>query len=517
MPRQPAPRNRIPELPIKSGDSHYPTDKLDCNSRPIAALSVDQNRMTKTLVQNFGKNVSFTPAIFAEPKDEHEVIELLRQHRGKSVRVMASRHAWSDAIKTDGLLISTRHLTQVKLNPDHQSVRVGAGCKIKHLLKFLKKHGLTLPSVGLIDEQTIAGATATGTHGSGKHSLSHYIRSVRLAHYQAATGEPVFSELDSGAELRAARCSLGLLGVIVEIEIEVRPSYQIEEHMKRHASLASILESETQYPLQQFFVMPWSWDFYCQHRRETPAETSRTALLYRTYWHLGIDWLLHLALLLLAKFMGIPRLIRGFYRLVLPRTIIRNWIVTDDSHAILTMDHDLFRHIEIELFVSRSNLEAALNHVRETITVFGDGATHEQNRNLMPENLMPENDRGNYCHHYPICVRRIRADDTLISMASPATPNSKEDWYSISLISFHWPHLRSGFFAFANSLAGSMQKKFNARCHWGKFNPLDKSANIHLYPHLEEFREIAERYDGQARFANRWLKKAILDNDSTDS
>ena len=36
----------------------------------------------------------------------------------------------------------------------------------------------TLPSLGLIDEQTVAGATATGTHGSGRNSLSHYVQAV---------------------------------------------------------------------------------------------------------------------------------------------------------------------------------------------------------------------------------------------------------------------------------------------------------------------------------------------------
>ena len=463
--------------------------------------------MAKTLVHNFGKNVSFSPAVFAEPKNEHGVIELLRQHRGLPVRVMGSRHAWSDAIKTDGLLISTRHLTQIQLNPNRQSVRVGSGCKIKHLLKFLKKHGLTLPSVGLIDEQTIAGATATGTHGSGKHSLSHYIRRVRLAHYEEPSGDPVISELDKGAELKAAKCSLGLLGVIVEIEIEVRSAYQIEEHTEQHNSLTQILEMEKQYPLQQFFLMPWSWDFYCQHRRETSTATSRTALFYRIYWLLGIDWLLHVVIVLLTRFLSMPRLIRIFYQRILPKTIIQNWLVTDDSHTILTMDHDRFRHIEIELFVLRSDLEAALNHAREMIISFADCSNPER-----PSASVNKQNRPPYCHHYPICVRRIRTDDTLISMTSPADLASEEDWYSLSFISYQSPHQRSGFFEFANSLAISMEKKFNARCHWGKFNPLSPSANQKLFPQLREFREIVKQHDPEARFANAWLKKSILNS-----
>jgi hypothetical protein len=97
-------------------------------------------------------------------------------------------------------------------------------------------------------------------------------------------------------------------------------------------------------------------------------------------------------------------------------------------------------------------------------------------------------------------------------MTSPADLASEEDWYSISFISYQSPHQRSGFFEFANSLAISMEKKFNARCHWGKFNPLSPSANQKLFPQLREFREIVKQHDPEARFANAWLKKSILDS-----
>ena len=61
-------------------------------------------------VQNFGNNVSFTPATIAEPKNEVELLQLLGKHRNESIRVVASRHAWSDAIVTDGLLLSLIHI-----------------------------------------------------------------------------------------------------------------------------------------------------------------------------------------------------------------------------------------------------------------------------------------------------------------------------------------------------------------------------------------------------------------------
>ncbi len=461
--------------------------------------------MTHKMVYNFGKNVAFTPAAYAEPKNEEDILQLLKHYRGQPIRVVASRHAWSDAIRTDGLLISVKHLDHVRLNKVQESVRVGAGCQIKYLLQQLKSHGLTLPSVGLIDEQTVAGATATGTHGSGKNSLSHYILCVRVAHYDPNTGEPTISEIDASSDLQAARCSLGLLGVIVELEMKTRAVYRVQEHSQRHESLASILAAEKQYPLQQFFLMPWSWHWFGQHRLETNQLRSHTAGIFRMYWHLGIDWCLHLIIIMLTRFLRFRALVCGFYRFLLPLVIVRNWRVTDDSHRTLTMQHELFRHIEIEFFVTRPHLEGALDYVKYVIAFFGGSKLSGEVNTPIPGRYS-----GSYCHRYPICVRRILADDTLISMSSPIGDGNNEDWYSISLICYELPSRRAGFFGFGDFLASSMQSQFNARCHWGKYNPLDRDANERLYPQLKTFRETVRRFDSQSRFSNAWLREVLL-------
>jgi len=129
-----------------------------------------------------------------------------------------------------------------------------------------RQSGGTLPSLGLITEQSIAGAVSTGTHGSGKHSLSHYIDEVRAATYDPATGKPVIRVISDGSELRAARCSLGSLGVIVSVGFWCRPQYQIEEHFRRYNGLDEVLAAETDYPLQQFYLIPWLW-----HREVCPS------------------------------------------------------------------------------------------------------------------------------------------------------------------------------------------------------------------------------------------------------
>lgn len=460
--------------------------------------------MTNNTISNFGRNVSFTPAAYTKPKNEQEVLQLLQKHRDQNIRVVASRHGWSDGIRTDGLLIDVQHLNQVTIDKEQQTVRVGAGCKIKHLLQQLKREGLTLPSLGLIDEQTVAGATANGTHGSGKHSLSHYIRRVRVAHYDSETGEPTVSVIESGRDLLAGRCSLGLLGVILEIEFTTRPTYNVQEHSKFHRSLESVLTAEKEYPLQQFFLMPWSWQWIGQHRIETDQPRSRFAGLYQAYWHLGIDWGLHLVMYLLVKILRARILIRSFYRFLLPLVFVRNLRVTDDSHSLLTMEHELFRHIEIEFFVTRSKLEAALRCVKDTMIAFSGQPQVDSSV------MVPEAQIGTYCHHYPICVRRILSDETLLSMASPVAGDRDEDWYSISIISIEWPNRREGFVLLADFLASLLASRFDARCHWGKYNPLDRTSNERLYPKLEAFRNVVDRFDPQGHFANQWLRDVVL-------
>ena len=458
--------------------------------------------MSQRTITNFGHNVSFRPAIYAEPADEQELLELLQSNPDVPIRVIASGHAWSDAIKTSGLLINLRNFDKVQVSDDGSTAKVGAGCQIKHLVAELAKQDKTLLSSGLIDEQTVAGATATGTHGSGKNSLSQYIRSIRIAHFDTVRGDVKISTITQpGDQLNAARCSLGLLGVIIEVELDIRPAYRICEHSQRHRSLQQVLEAEHRYPLQQFFLMPWSWHWFGQHRVETDQPRSRLAGLYSVYWHFGIDWGLHLLILLMVKVLRFRFLIRAFYKMLLPISIIRNWKVVDQAPRILTMQHELFRHIEIECFVKRSHLEDAIDRVKTIMGCFGGQATEPD---------FPVELKGSYFHHYPICIRRVLPDETLISMTASDGSGESIDWYAISFISYEAPAKREGFFGFAKFLANDLAQRFNARCHWGKYNPLDRATNARLYPQLDRFCAIADEFDPEGRFRNSWLEAALF-------
>ena len=461
---------------------------------------------------NFGRNVCLKPQHFYQPKSTDELLTILDRHRDQKIRAIGSLHAWSDAAQSSGVIIETQFLNEIQVDSKSETVTVGGGCKVKHLLAALAEYNLTLPSVGLIDEQTVAGATSTATHGSGNHSLSHFIQAVEIAHFDDQTGQPKLSRIDSGAELEAARCAIGLLGVVTKITFHCRPRYNVQEHSTAHASLSDVLDQETEFPLQQFYLMPWSWVYFGHHRVETERPRSRLRRVYRWYCFTVIDVGLHVVMFLLAKILKQAWAIRFFFKRVLPFTILRQWKVVDDSHAMLTMEHELFRHIEIEVFVQRSKLQATVDFLSDVVKLCGRNESNDR-QSMQPwmEQLGDHQDlserQGQYVHHYPICFRRIRCDDALMSMAAPS--DSNEDWFAISFISYQWPSERDGFFKFANFIGPAIAKLFDGRCHWGKYNPLDRDTNERLYPRIKEFREIVDRYDPQGNFKNDWLEQSL--------
>ena len=440
------------------------------------------------------------------------MLRILDEHRTGTIRVIGAGHSWNGGIETPDALLDLRHLRQMHVHPDRRRVSVGGGCRIAELLAHLAGRGLTLPSIGLIARQTVAGAIATGTHGSGRHSMSHYVESMRIACYNAE-GEAEVRTVDSGRALRAARCSVGALGVILGVTLKCVPQYYVRERCVWRSDLDAILDSESAAPLQQFYLIPHTWA-YLEHERSVAPDNRRSggAMLYRAYWLAVIDVALHLGIKLAASLLRSRRLVSFLYRYLLPACIVPKWRVTDRSDRQLLMRHELFRHLEMEIFVPRDRLRPALEYVAEILRA-ADSADYEVSADVygriraLDKQDGLDNIRGSYSHHYPLCVRRVRPDDTLISMAS-CHGMEERDWYAISLITFAEPRLP--FRSVACFLATTMVRSLGARLHWGKWHPLEARQIEDSYPGLAAFRATCARFDPQGVFRNRFLEETMF-------
>ena len=469
-------------------------------------------------IANFGRNVRFR-AERLTPTSEAELLSMMARHAGRRLRAIGALHSWSPVARGDDVAVDLRHLDRVDVAADGASVTVGGGCRIRRLLRRLAAdpRRLTLPTVGAVTAQTIAGAVSTGTHGAGESSLSHYVQALRIATYDAA-GRPVIREIPSAGDdpdvLRAARCSLGSLGIIVSVTLACEPAYDVEETPEIVSSLRAVLEGADRFPLQAFAIIPYAWQAYVFRRRPVahaahpPLRARVKAAAYRAHNRGMVDVAMHGAVAMLAK-VGWGRLTRGFYRRVVPTVALRGVTVTDTSDRALTLRHDLYRHVEMEVFVPTASLNDALAIVRYLTDAFAGV------RDLPPhvEALLARHapgsladlgrNRGRYTHHYVIPCRRVLPDDTLISM----TANGREA-YALGFFSYRG--VEPGYATYCRAIALALISLYGARLHWGKYFPVTHEEAVRgAYPDLERFHAVRAALDRTGVFGNEHTRATL--------
>src|SRR4051794_36775092 len=172
---------------------------------------------------NWSRGQSCAPAEHVRPASRAELSEAVA--RGRAVRVVGAGHSFSGLVPTDGTLLSLERLDRV-LDVDRGSrlVRAEAGIRLHRLVRELHVHGLALPNLGDIDAQSLAGALVTGTHGTGA-KLGNLASSVEAMELVLADGSEL--TVDGGDELRAARVSLGAVGVVAAVTLRCVPSFRL--------------------------------------------------------------------------------------------------------------------------------------------------------------------------------------------------------------------------------------------------------------------------------------------------
>ncbi len=209
---------------------------------------------------NWSGSVTAQPAEIVHPRTEAELADVVRG--ASRLRVAGSGHSFMPLCETDGVLVSMDAMPgELTVSPDRRTARAPAGLSLDKLTEALWAQGLSLPNQGDINHQALAGAMATGTHGTGADlgSLSTLARSFRLV---LADGSVVDCSATERPDLfEAQRLSLGLLGVAVEIEFEVLPAYHLEERIEKKP-LAETLERFPEWAASsrhlEFFVFPYA-------------------------------------------------------------------------------------------------------------------------------------------------------------------------------------------------------------------------------------------------------------------
>jgi FAD/FMN-containing dehydrogenase len=183
---------------------------------------------------NWSGSVTSRPRRIVAPSSEDELAAAVAESArlGETVRAAGSGHSFVPLCAADdGTVVSLENLKGVvAIDAGAREATVWAGSKIFELGEPLRAAGLAMTTMGDIDRQAIAGAIATGTHGTGYEvpSIPNQVVGLRLV---TATGEvrEITDRDGDGDVMRAARVALGALGLMSQVRLRLVAAFRLHE------------------------------------------------------------------------------------------------------------------------------------------------------------------------------------------------------------------------------------------------------------------------------------------------
>ncbi len=273
--------------------------------------SIPFRASTSHLHHTWAKTFYSRPELYIQPESVAEIqkaVTLARRCRRRLV-VAGCAHSPSDLTCTSSWLMNLDNCNRIlSSNRESGVVTFESGISLHDLGIELGKIGLSPPNLGSIDNQSIAGAISTGTHGSSlKHGLlSQSISSLSLV---LANGHLVHCSATSNPSLfRAALVSLGAIGIIAEITFKADPDFNISWEQSLH-TLSEALETWdttlwTSAEYSRVWWMPYMERavFWRAHRSNEPLRPPQ-----KTYYGGKLGFYTYHNLLLLAHY--VPRIL----------------------------------------------------------------------------------------------------------------------------------------------------------------------------------------------------------------
>jgi alditol oxidase len=413
---------------------------------------------------NWAGNYTYSTDHLHVPQTVAEVRQVVKSC--DKLKALGARHSFNGIADSKWNQVSLKHLDQMVLDPKSRTVTVGAGVTYGQLAPYLNSNGFAVHNLASLPHVSVAGACATGTHGSGikNGNLSTAVAAMELV---TADGRVVtLSREKDGDRFAGAVVGLGALGVLTKVTLHVIPAFQISQVVYENLPLG-VLEHH----LDDVFASGYSVSLFTdwQKHRATQVwlkrkvEGNTTPKLEPTFYGAtlatrNLHPLAGHSAENCTEQMGVP----GPWHERLP-------------HFKMNFTPSSGAELQSEYFVPRARAYEAILAVES-----------------LRDHVTP--------HLFITELRTIDADQLWMSMA-----------YQRPSVAIHftwkpeWDAVKTVLPMIEEKLA-----PFDARPHWAKLFTMAPAHLDSLYAKLPEFRALVKQYDPGGKFHNQFLDTNVL-------
>ncbi len=434
--------------------------------------------MSEHTWRNWSGDVVVEPARVAHPASEDELAAAVAAAAADGLRVkpVGAGHSFTDIAATDGVQIRLDRWRGLEaVDPARGLATLRAGTHLHEIPELLGAHGLAMENLGDVDRQTLSGAIATGTHGSGDRfgGLATQVAALSLV---LADGSVVRCAPDERPELfAAARLGLGAFGVVSTITLQAVPAFLIdadERPVRLTELIATFLDLAAAHDHVDAYWFPHTTRALLKVGDRRPLHAGLQPLGATRAWY--DDELMANDLFGALQRVGhhLPILVPSFSRLV--GRLLSGRRYRDASHRVLVSSRRV-RFREMEYAIPRADVADVLSAIRAAI------------------------ERGGLRVSFPIELRTAAADDVWLS-----TAHGRPTAYVA--VHRYWRDRRDdGFFAAAERIL----VEAGGRPHWGKLHGLDAEVLAARYSRFADARRVRDGVDPERRFANAYLGRVL--------
>ena len=436
--------------------------------RDPAALAAQDDK-GRLLWSNWSGSAHAYPVSRAAPQNEEELLSILTRAPGP-VRPVGSGHSFTALVPTDGTLLTLDRMAGlVSHDPATHRATVRGGTRLVDLGPALAAIGQEMINLPDINKQSLAGAIATGTHGTGRgiQAIHGSVVAMRIA---TPGGDLIECDATTRPEVfNAARVGLGAFGVVTQVTLQNQPLTRVAKRVEVRPT-NEVLEAWPQLRAAhrnvEFYVLPFTGHAVTITTDVTdkpvkprgPDEDTDTLMALKQLR----DW-----------FEFAPSLRRKLASAELTKippeeTVDQGWKLLSNERPVRFNEIEYHLPIEAQIPALREVLAAIETHRRDVF--------------------------------FPVEVRVIAEDDAWLSPFYGRESGS---------IAVHAYYKEDHDFFF--TLIEPIFRRHGGRPHWGKLNSLKAHDLALLYSRWKEAGEVRRALDPQGRLLNGYLKGVFLD------